>query len=167
MENSFEDTQLKPVSKNDAEFLHRLMNDASVLQVLNEVPTQLQDWTDAIDAWSRDDDEEDYIIFCGDTPIGWLGVNGLLSDDHSAYLKMAAFLPEYQGQGYGTNAIQKLMCDLKRRGIEKMILFADQCNELAQACYKKCGFYVVGSLIETMSNGKDVLRYKMEARLKG
>ena len=52
----------RPVCTGDAEFLCSIMNCPSVLQALNEVPTGLQDWTDAIREWSRDDDEEDYII---------------------------------------------------------------------------------------------------------
>lgn len=60
------------------------MNDESILKALNEVPTQVEDWTDAIAAWNRDPDEENYIIFEGETPVGWLGINGLLSGDRRA-----------------------------------------------------------------------------------
>ena len=58
-----EDVRIRPVCKNDAEFLYLLMNCPSVLQRLNEVPTEQQDWTDAINGWSHDNDEEDYIVF--------------------------------------------------------------------------------------------------------
>ena len=164
-EDNSNNVRIRPVCGNDAEFLNRLMNCPAVLERLNEVPTSLQDWIDAVREWSADDDEEDYIVSVGDTPAGWLGVNGLLADDHTAYLKMAAFLPEYQGRGFGTESIRELMEELKRRGIRQVILYTDRDNLIAQFCYRKCGFVPVDSLTEIMSNGKEVPRVKMEACL--
>ena len=69
------------------------MNCPHLLERLKEVPTTRQDWKDAICEWQKDGDEEDYIVLAGDTPMGWLGINGLLGGDRCAYLKMAAFLP--------------------------------------------------------------------------
>lgn len=60
-EHSYKNARIRLVCKNDAEFLNVLMNCTTVLQVLNEVPTELQDWIDAINEWSHDDDEENYI----------------------------------------------------------------------------------------------------------
>ena len=161
-EHSYKNARIRLVCQNDAEFLNVLMNCTTVLQVLNEVPTELQDWIDAINEWSHDHDEEDYIVFDENTPIGWLGVNGLLGENKKSYLKMAVFLPDYQGQGFGSFAIREVMCRLKRRGIKQIILYTDKDNYRAQACYKKCGFRIAESLVETMSNGKDVSRFKME-----
>lgn len=42
------------VCKNDAEFLHRIMNEKNMLDALDEIPTQLNDWIDAISAWNCD-----------------------------------------------------------------------------------------------------------------
>ena len=165
MEHNYKNAQIKSVCNNDAKFLHLLMNYPSVLQRLNEVPTKQQDWIDAINEWSHDDDEEDYIVFDGNTSIGWLGVNGLLGEDKTAYLKMAVFLPDYQGHGFGSYAIRELMSRLKHRGYEKIVLYTDSDNDKAQGCYKKCGFRIVESLVETMSNGMEVSRLKMEACL--
>ncbi|QUC67602.1 GNAT family N-acetyltransferase [Aristaeella hokkaidonensis] len=158
--------QIRPVSDSDAEFLYQLMNCPSLLERLNEVPTTRQDWTDAISEWLKDEDEEDYIVLAGDTPMGWLGVNGLRGGNGIAYLKMAAFLPEYQGRGYGTCSIRVVLDNLKRKGIEQVFLYTDSDNAPAQACYRKCGFKVVESLTETLSNGKDVDRVKMVSCLK-
>ena len=51
------------VCENDAEFLHRIMNEKNILDALDEIPTQLNDWIDAISAWNCDSDEEENIIF--------------------------------------------------------------------------------------------------------
>ena len=158
--------QIRPVNESDAEFLYQLMNCPPLLERLKEVPTTRQDWMDAIREWMKDEDEEDYIVLAGDTPMGWLGINGLLGGDRIAYLKMAAFLPEYQGKGYGTRSIREVLDVLKRKGFEKVILYTDRDNVIAQACYRKCGFKTVEYLTETMSNGKDVDRVKMVSCLK-
>ena len=159
-------TCIRPVNQNDADFIHTLMNNSSVMLALNEIPTSKKDWTEAISEWSHDEDEEDYIILDGMTPIGWIGINGLQSNYKSAYIKIVAILPEYQNRGYGTKAIQELMFDLKLKGFEKILLYTDKENLKAQACYQRCGFQVVELLTETMSNGKDVARYLMETHLK-
>ncbi len=156
---------IRPVNEQDAVFLNTLMNCPSVLQVLNEVSSELQDWTDAIEAWVSDADEEDFIVQYENTPIGWLGVNGLLNEDRKAYLKMAVLLPDYQGLGYGMQAIRELMCRLRQRGVKKLALYTDRDNRKAQACYRKCGFKVIESLTETMSNGKTIQRIMMETCL--
>lgn len=157
--------RIRSVSENDTGFLNQLMNHPSVLQALNEKPTEKQDWADAIKEWLCDSDEEDFIIMNGDVPIGWLGINGLLNEDRTVYLKMAVLLPDFQGYGFGTTAIHELVCGLKQREIRKIILYTDRDNSIAQACYKKCGFKIADSLIETMSNGRIIPRYRMEAYL--
>ena len=58
------------VNEKDAVFLCELMNSEEVMTALNEVPTAAELWEDAIAEWKRDDDEEDYIIFSGDAPVG-------------------------------------------------------------------------------------------------
>ena len=157
---------IRPAGMQDAEFICRLMNCPPVLHALNEVPTELQDWTDAVGEWLLDDDEEDYIVLLNNTPAGWIGINGLLGRDRTAYIKMAAFLPEYQGRGYGSSVLQSLLQSLKDRGVEKVLLYTDRDNARAQKCYQKCGFRITKSLTETMSNGKEVPRVIMESVLR-
>lgn len=158
--------RLYAVCDDNARFLHYIMNIDAVLGALNEVPTQLCDWTDAIKEWNHDDDEEDYIIKDGETPIGWLGINGLSSEDKIAYLKMAVILPDYQNKGIGHYSINQVIEMLKNRNYSKIILYTDQENHKAQSCYRKCGFEVTEILTEEMSNGKIVPRCKMELALK-
>ena len=150
------------VSENDALFLCKLMNDKNILDSLNEVPTQLSDWIDAISAWNCDDDEEGYIIFDEETPIGWLGVNGLSSENKKAYIKMIVLLPEYQNKGIGSYVVTQLVRNLKLRKFKEIILYTNQNNLRAQKCYAKCGFEVTKGLIQKMFNGDMVRRCKME-----
>ncbi len=153
------------VKEDDAQFLYVLMNEPGILDALNEPSTQLCDWTGAISEWNGDPDEADYIIFDDKTPIGWLGINGLLSDDKTAYIKMLALLPQYQNMGIGSCVIEQFKADLKSKGFEKVMLYTDKDNYRAQKCYSKCGFTVMFSLTEKMSNGNIKERYKMQCVL--
>ncbi len=153
------------VNENDADFLCELMNDKSIINTLDEIPTRLCDWSDAISVWNCDPDEEDYIIFDGETPIGWLGINGLLSGDKTVYIKMIVLLPQYQNIGIGSYVVAKCLTDLKSRGFEKVMLYTNKDNYRAQKCYSKCGFSIVQELTEKMSNGNTVNRYKMQCVL--
>ena len=154
--------KLRAVSDVDAQFLTFIMNTDSVLNALNELPTQLDDWVAAIKEWSKDNDEEDYIITDGEIPIGWLGINSLESADKVAYLKLAAILPNYHNKGIGYYAISQVVEMLKQRNYLKVALYTDQKNYKARACYSKCGFEVVETFMEEMANGKTVARCKME-----
>jgi len=157
--------KLRAVSDSDAQFLTFIMNTDSVLSALNELPTQLEDWIDAIKEWSKDNDEEDYIITDGEIPIGWLGINGLESADKVAYLKLAAILPNYHNKGIGYYAISQVIEMLSQRNYVKVALYTDKENYKARACYSKCGFVVTETFMEEMANGKTVTRCKMELNL--
>lgn len=157
--------ELNIVGEMDASFLHSIMNMSVILDVLNEVPTQLKDWNDAIKEWNADDDEEDYIIKCDDTPVGWIGINGLASDDKTAYIKMIAILPDCYSKGIGYHSISKIVEMMKQRDYSKIALYTDYDNVKARKCYSKCGFVVTETFREEMSNGKFVERCKMEKDL--
>ncbi len=153
--------RVQPVREGDADFLYRIMNDRAILDALDEVPTQRSDWVDAISAWNFDPDEEVYIILEDSTPIGWLGINGLLSEDKVAYLKMIGLFPQYQNKGIGTYAIKQALDMLRARGYAAVALYTNESNRRAQSCYRKCGFQVSEQFAEEMANGNLVQRYKM------
>ena len=157
--------KLRAVSNSDAQFLTVIMNTDSVLNALNELPTQLEDWVDAIREWSKDNDEEDYIITDDEIPVGWLGINSLESADKVAYLKLAAVLPNYHNKGIGYYAISQVIEILRQRNYLKLALYTDEENYKARACYSKCGFEVTETFMEEMANGTTVARCKMELNL--
>lgn len=113
------DIRLQKVREDDAAFLYRFMNDKTILDALDEIPTQLGDWVEAISAWDRDPDEEVTIIFDENKPIGWLGINGLLSEDKTAYIKMIGLFPQYQNKGIGTYALEQALEMLRSRGFAR------------------------------------------------
>ena len=98
-------------------------------------------------------------------PIGWLGLNGLSSEDKKAYIKVIALIPSYQKRGIGQYVINQIIENLKLRGYVSIGLYTDQSNVQAQCCYLKCGFDVTDKIVQKMSNGTSVRRYKMEITL--
>ena len=156
---------IQEVSEKDAGFLFQLMNDPLVMQALNEVPTTQTDWEEAILLWQSDADEEGYIIFEDENPIGWFALNNLMAEDNEAFLKMAALLPKYQSKGIGAHVITQLISKARAKNAAILSLFTDQDNHRAQKCYIKCGVNAVDTFADEMSNGKRVNRIKMTLTL--
>lgn len=157
--------KINKVKKTDAQFLYEIMNNESIMTILNEVPTGISVWVDAIIEWGLDPDEEDYIIFDELVPIGWIGINGLSSKDKKAYIKVIVLIQSYQKRGIGQYVINQIIVNLKLRGYGYIGLYTDQSNVQAQRCYSKCGFDVADNTVQKMSNGAIVRRYKMELTL--
>lgn len=154
---------LRAVCPEDAAFICRLMNDPSVLASLHEPSTALSVWEEAIPVWEEDPDEEDRIVLCDGLPVGWIGVNSLLTD--MPYVKILIILPEYQGRGAGTAAMGSILAELRSRGYEKAALYTNEDNFPARKCYEKNGFAVVETLTEEMADGSIAGRVRMEANL--
>ena len=160
-----ENLKLETVNMNHAGFINNLMNDSTIKIVLHEPETNLDDWINAIHEWQNDLDEEDYIILNNNEPIGWIAINGLLSTNQSVYLKMLVLKTNYQNKGIGTFVLKSIIKYLKERNYQSILLYTDKSNVKAQKCYKKCGFKVIDSIIEQMSDQSYVERYSMKLDL--
>ena len=69
------------------------------------------------------------------------------STDNNVYLKMAVISPDYHNKGIGHYCINQIIEMLKQRNYLKLILYTNQENHKAKACYhgplsmyKKVGF---------------------------
>ncbi len=162
MENLIE---LKKATSSDVEFLTNILNNKTLLTILNEKRSKLKDWQTAIDNWSKDNDEENYIIYCDNIPVGWIGVNSLLSEDKKPYIKMLTLLPEYRFHGIGQYVTKQIKDAMKNRGYLSLKLITDKENKHAIHCYTKCGFVVTMNFRKKMPNGKLVERCEMECEL--
>ncbi|MHB0998160.1 MAG: GNAT family N-acetyltransferase [Armatimonadota bacterium] len=157
--------KIRQITQNDALFLQQLMNNDQVMTILNEAPTSVDFWADAIIGWDSDPDEEDYIILDEGTQIGWLGINGLSSENKQAFIKVIALLPTHQVHGIGQYVINEITKNLHLRGLTSLGLYTDCSNERAQHCYNRCGFELSEKTVQKMPNGTIVNRYKMERSL--
>lgn len=59
----------------------------------------------------------------------------------------------------------KLNTTMMRNNYKSLYLFTDETNAKTQYCYKKCGFEIVDTVIQTMSNNANVNRCKMRVDL--
>ena len=160
-----EDIRIIKVTRKDALFINRLMNDKSTMERLNEVETTINVWEAAIREWEKDPDEVNYIIYKDMVSIGWFGINNLLSPNKQAFIKIIVLLPEYQSRGIGKWIISRALEELRQIGCKSVGLYTDNTNIPAQKCYKKCGFEITDTVIRKMTNGKNINRIKMEVTL--
>ncbi len=130
---------LKAMEKKDIPFLSELLNLPLIRQTLHMGATTVQDWDAAFAEWESDPDEENYIIWLGEVPVGWLSVNGLM-DGKTAWIKELVLHPQYHGQGIGTIALDIISVVLGSWNYHKILLHTDYDNTPAQKCYEKNGF---------------------------
>ena len=162
-----EDIVLRNVIEGDAGFLFRLMNDSAVREALGEPPTLQNDWEQAIAVWKEDSDEEGYLVCYRGEAVGWFAVNGLLTEGDEVFLKMAVLLPAYQNRGIGSAVLRELLGKLQGRGSGMVQLFTDRDNKPARRCYEKCGFRVAETVVQKLSDGREVPRVRMECVFAG
>ena len=73
---------LVDVNIDDKKFLYQLMNNEILMEILAEKSTNEKHWEKAIEVWKTDKDEGNFIIYnLYNLPIGWIGINGLLSQN--------------------------------------------------------------------------------------
>ena len=133
---------LKAMEKKDIPFLSELLNLPLIRQTLHMGATTVQDWDAACADWESDPDEENYIIWLGGVPVGWLSVNGLM-DGETAWIKELVIHPEHHRQGFGTIALDIISVVLGSRNYRKILLHTDYDNIPAQKCYEKNGFHQI------------------------
>lgn len=103
----------------------------------------------------KNPDRDDYIIYEIDTPIGWIALKGLNSEDKVLYVQMIALLPEKQNSGYGTTALKLIIKEVRKQKYNGIYLHTDLDNVKAQKCYAKCGFIICENLKLSYSNGEE------------
>lgn len=82
-----------------------------------------------------------FLLFAGDTPIGYL--LGLVLSCEGEVLRVAVE-PSYRGQGAGGFLLRHFFSYLKERGSEACFLEVRRSNLHAQAVYQTLGFSFVG-----------------------
>lgn len=157
---SWAPVRLRPVTLDDAAFLHRLANEPVLMEILGEEPSSLATWQEAIAAWLEDPDEQDFIVV-SDRPRGWIGINGLASDDRVAWIKMLVLEPAAWSRGYASAALRDRLGWLAAQGYRRVRLWTDAANLRAQACYLRNGFAVETDVAPRAGGGRLSQRLRM------
>ena len=71
---------------------------------------------------------------------------------------------DYQGQGIGKELLSVSIKEMKRNGIDEVLLYVDQKNSRAISLYAKFGFVAIGEIPNICGEGKNC--YKMKLVLK-
>ena len=88
-------------------------------------------------------DNQGYIIFVNDKPVGLLRYN--LFWDNTPFCTMLFIEGQYQRQGFGRSLMEHWEKDMKSKGYE-MVLTSTQVDEDAQHFYRKLGYKDCGGL---------------------
>jgi len=129
-----------PMTKEHIAFVLDLMRDALHIEDVSQADLRRN---------LRDPDEANFIIYRGDSPIGWLKLNGLKGE--TAWISMLAVHPAHQGQGAGRFAVHYAEGLAREKGFGRLGIKTTPENNAAQGCYEKLGY--------TLIEDKDKLTY--------
>ena len=133
------DLKIVEITITDILFLTQLMNYKQIQDIIHIDDTDENYWDSAFNGWTTDSDEENYILWQDDTPVGWLKINGLKNDD-IAWISMLVIAPKFQHKGLGSYVVG-FACELiKNRGFKSIGIHTTKENIIAHHCYEKCGF---------------------------
>jgi len=74
-----------------------------------------------------------------------IGIGSVSFENNEASIFGVGVSPKYQGKGFGRELIMLIINELKRKGIENIMIEVDSLNERAFKLYKSCGFQVEAS----------------------
>lgn len=121
----------------NAEFICKIYNEN--IEILHGSDIALEEWRDVLSL--NDEDEHNFIIYKGETPAGWLKINGLNNKD-TAWISMLVISNEMKHQGAGSFAVQFSEDYVAEKGFNKLGIHTTEDNLTAQCLYKKCGYAI-------------------------
>ena len=127
-----------PMQKEYIPFVIDLLQEESLKSALHLGDISRNEWEKAFKKNLRDRDEANFILYRGDSPIGWLKLNGLKGD--TAWISGLAVHPAHQGQGAGRFAMLCAEDIAREKGFTRLWLHTALDNVPAQACYEKMGY---------------------------
>ena len=131
--------RLAEVKRGDLPYLCELYNRAELLDRLGAGVLDIEDWDEAFEQWREDDDEEDYIIYYGSDPAGWVKLSGLESGD-CGWISMLVIDPEFRGQGISKDCIRLAEDIFIEKGINNAAMHVYSSNAAAEKCCLSCGY---------------------------
>ena len=125
----------------DIDYVISLLADEEIKAALHCGDLTRRKWARAFRKNLRDPDEKNFILYRGDTPAGWLCLNGLEGD--MAWISMLVIHPAHQRQGIGSFAVRWGEEFVKFIGFHTMGVRTTGDNLPARACYEKLGYTLV------------------------
>lgn len=128
---------VKQATINDAFFVRRIFFQNKV--ALHSEDISLSEWKEILSV--KDADEKHFIVCDDAIPVGYMKINGLLSQKE-AWISMLFVAKEYHRQGVGSFAIRYAEQYVKSLEFEVIKIQTDSDNIPAINCYLKCGYQI-------------------------
>lgn len=117
-------------------------------------------WTgEAIGSLISDGNKLCLVIECDGNIVCYIGAETVLDECNIGNIVTDK---EYRGKGFATRLIDKLITELKNRGITKVFLEVEQDNVPAIALYVKAGFIRYGYRRDYYGAGKDAVLMSLD-----
>ncbi|MEF8813024.1 MAG: GNAT family protein [Halovenus sp.] len=144
---------LRPVEREDAAFLHRAMNDAHVWRSALDVdPMNAEQVTAFFENTISCSEDVHFLVCDGEEPLGLVSLTGSQHGPDETVRSRAAELaywlaPEHQGQGYGSDAVARLVqYAFEDRNLRRLGARVGSFNEASVGLVESLGFEHEGTL---------------------
>ncbi len=144
-----QDLRLRPLEKDDLEFLHKLYNDPNVMDYwFAESHYSYQLIKNQFENNLESTEHREFILCSNEERIGFVGIFSISQRHRNAEFAIMID-PNHQGNGYAVTATRLAMdYAFNVLNLHKLFLYADKINEKAIHIYEKAGFRFEGELPE-------------------
>ncbi|MGX6961767.1 ribosomal protein S18-alanine N-acetyltransferase [Vagococcus xieshaowenii] len=96
-----------------------------------------------------------------------IGFGGIRIEDSNAHITNLAVLPDYQGNGIGSNLLEQLLVFAENCEVQTLSLEVRTSNDKAQRLYKTIGFNVTKTEPNYYRDGEDAYFMRLDKRVQG
>lgn len=133
--------------EEDCDFLAKVCRDAKIVYS-DIMPESFEKQAKRFETKGIPDIYDVYVIQKQNKKIGFIGVTEL--NKNTVYLVALYLLLDYQGKGYGSRVVNKLISDYKKNDYEEIIILVHKDANWAINFYKSVNFEIVTNDIETI-----------------
>lgn len=107
--------------------------------------------------------EANFIIMNNDIPAAWLKLNAL--NNPVICISMLVVDDEFKHKGVGRFAIQFSELYAKENSKSAVLIYTTKDNDIATACYLKCGYIITRELVYKVGDGIDRAGYQFRKEI--
>lgn len=151
--------KIKPLAKENIQFVFELMSEENNMSALHKITIPLDEWQKSFAEAENDSDEKNFIVYSNNIPCAWLKLNGLLNKN-TAWISMLVVTQKFKRQGVGKFAINFSVDYLKQRKFTQIKLHTTSDNFAAISCYEKCGFKIIENRNAQLTLSRELIDFK-------
>jgi len=155
-------TEFKIIEKLANEILHEVYDSIIPAEHTNYFLAKFQS-ENAINSQIKKENFSYYLLIFDSKNVGYLGIQKL---NKKLILSKLYILESFRGLKIGKTALEHVDRFAEQNNIEKIELIVNQQNQSTIDIYKKNGFKIIESIVNSFPNGHSVEDYRMEKLLK-